>query len=131
MAHTPKILQSIRIYFTKSENPADRFFTRLFFASEIILIFGGLYFHRLSRLLNIKLNWLRVPTSDFARQKFRNRRENPNSSKISCRARNKLFKGHTKNRPFIFCTISNDRICHILSSREENSEQVGFDSDGS
>ena len=58
------------------------------------------------------------------------RRENPNSSQPSWKTRKKHPKGHTKNRSFVFCTISNDRICHILSSRVEPSEQGGFDYDG-
>ena len=33
--------------------------------------------------------------------------------------------------PFIFCTISKDRIYHILSSKVESSENVAFDSDES
>ena len=58
-------------------------------------------------------------------------RENKNSSKLSCKARNKPHKCHTKNRPFVFYTISKDRICHILFSRVESPENIGFDSDGS
>ena len=38
-------------------------------------------------------------------------------------------KGHTKNRPFVFCIISKDRIYHIISSIVEFSEQFLFDSD--
>ena len=53
------------------------------------------------------------------------------SSKISWKAINKPPKGHTKNRPFVFCTISKDGICHIISSILESSEQVRFDSDES
>ena len=45
--------------------------------------------------------------------------------------RNKPPKFHTKNKPFVSCTISKDWICHILSSWVESSEQVGFDSNGS
>ena len=37
---------------------------------------------------------------------------------------------HT-NIPFVLCTISKDRMYHILSSRAESSEQFIFDSDGS
>ena len=39
-------------------------------------------------------------------------------------------QSHTKNRPFVFCTVLKDVVCHILSSRVESSEQVKFDSDG-
>ena len=42
------------------------------------------------------------------------------------KARNNPPKGHTKNRPFVFCTISKARIWHILSSRVESPEQVVF-----
>ena len=106
-------------------------FTHIFFDSTIILIFEGLFLHRLSRILKVNLNWLRVPTTDFARQKFRTRRDNKSSSNPSWKARKKTSKEHTKNRPFGFCIISKDRICNILSSRVESSEQVGFESDGS
>ena len=41
-----------------------------------------------------------------------------------------LPKARPKIDPFL-CKISNDSICHILSSRVESSEQVGFDSYGS
>ena len=37
----------------------------------------------------------------------------------------------TKNRPFLYWKTPNDRICHILSSRVDYSEHIGFDSDGS
>ena len=37
----------------------------------------------------------------------------------------------TKNRPFLYWKPPNDRICHILSSRVDYSEHIGFDSDGS
>ena len=84
----------------KLKKPPDRFFTHLFFASAIILIFGGLFLHRLSRLLKFNLNWIRVPKTDFARQKFRNRRDNQNSSNPIWKVRKKPPKGHTKNRPF-------------------------------
>ena len=115
----------------KVKKPPDEFFTNILFASEIILIFGGLFLHRLSRILKFKLKCLRMPKNDFSGQKFRTRRENPNSSKPSWRSRNQPLQGHTNNRPFVFCKISKDRICHILSSRVESSEQVVFDSDGS
>ena len=78
----------------------EGFCTYLFFASAIILIFGGLFLHRFSRLLKANFNWLRVPTTDFARQICRTRMKNPNSSKLSWKARKKPPKSHTKNRPF-------------------------------
>ena len=74
---------------------------------------------------------IRVTTTDFERQKFRTRRDNKNSGKISWKARKKPPKGHTKNIPFFFCTISKDGKYHILSSRVKSSEKVGFDSDRS
>ena len=45
----------------KLKNPPDGFFTHLFFASAIILIFGGLFLHRLSMLLKFNPNRIRVP----------------------------------------------------------------------
>ena len=40
----------------KLKKPPDEFFTNLFFASAIILIFGGLSLYRLSMLLKYNLN---------------------------------------------------------------------------
>ena len=88
MAHTSKTFQSIQIYFTKSNKTPYGICINLFFASEIILIFGGLFLHRLSRLLKVNLNSIMVPTTDFARQKCRTRRDNnPNSRNPSYKAR--------------------------------------------
>ena len=81
----------------KVKKPLDLFCTHLFFASAIIIIFSRLCLHILSRLHKFKLNWSRVITTEFARQKFRTRRENPNSIKLVCKARNNRPKGHTKN----------------------------------
>ena len=69
--------------------------------------------------------------NEFERKKCRTGRDNSSSSKPSCKARNKSPKGHTKNRLFVFFTIPKDIIFHILSSRVESSEKVGFNSDGS
>ena len=68
-----------------------------------------------------------MATTEFTRQKCITRRNNPNSSMISWKEGEKPPKGHTKNRPLAFFTISKDRICHILSSRVESSEQVEFE----
>ena len=68
---------------TKVKKPPDRFCTHLFFASSVILIFGGILLHRFFRLLKFNLKWIRVPTIDFSRQKCRTRKEDPNSSKHS------------------------------------------------
>ena len=85
--------------------PPQGFFIRLLFSSTITLIFIGWFLHSLFRLINVKIDWLRVPTTDFSRQKIRTRSENPNLSKPSCKARKKPPKGHTKNRPFVLCII--------------------------
>ena len=110
MVQTPKTFQAIHIHFEKVKKPTYEFCTHLFFASEMILIFGGLFLYRLSRILKLKLNWIRVTTNELARERLRTRRENTNSSNISWKARKKPPKGHTKNRPFVFCTVSKDRI---------------------
>ena len=78
MAHTSKTFQSIQIYFTKSNKTPYGICTNLFFASEIILIFGVLFSHSFSRVLKFKLYWLRIPTTDFKKQKCRTRREDKN-----------------------------------------------------
>ena len=70
--HTPKTFQGINIYFTKMKKPPDGFCTHLFFVSSIILIFGGLFLHSLSKLLKVYIKWLRVPTTDFVRKKMQN-----------------------------------------------------------
>ena len=68
IAHTPKTFQSIHIYFTKTEESSRWICTHLFFVSSIILVFGGLFLHRLSRLLKVYIKWLRVPTTEFVRK---------------------------------------------------------------
>ena len=45
----------------KLKKRPDGFFTHLFFASAIILIFGALILHRLSRLLKYNRNLIRLP----------------------------------------------------------------------
>ena len=42
----------------KLKNPLDIFCNHHFFASAIILIYGGLFLHRLSRILKVKFNWI-------------------------------------------------------------------------
>ena len=129
-AHTPKTFQSLHIYFIKVKNPPDGFCSRLLFASVVIIIFGGIFVHRLYRILKVQLKLIKVPTTDFERQKFSTRRENQNSSKPIQKARNKPPKGYTKNRLFVFSTISKYLIFYILSSRVESSEQIDFFPDG-
>ena len=51
--------------------------------------------------------------------------------KPSWKSRNKPPKTHTKNIPFVYSTISNNKICQILYSIVESSEQILFYSDGS
>ena len=68
MAHAPKTSQAVHIYFTKMKKPPYGFCNHLFFASEINIIFGGLFLHSLYRLLKVKINFLRVPTNYFTRQ---------------------------------------------------------------
>ena len=131
MSHTPKHSKMYTFILQLFKKPPDGFCTHPLFASSITLIFGGLFLHRISRILKAKLDWLKMPTIEFSRQKCVTKRENPNSSKLSWMEIKKPPKGHTKNIPFVFCTISKSRICHILSPRVEYSYQVGFDSDGS
>ena len=49
----------------KFKNPPDIFFTHIFFASETMLIFGGLFLHSISRILKVNLKWLRAPITEF------------------------------------------------------------------
>ena len=105
MAHTPKHFNPYTFILQKMKNSPDGFCTYLFFYSKIILIFGGLFLHRTSRVLAVNLKWSRVPSTDFSRRKYRTRRENPNSSKYSWKERKKPPKRHSKTRPFVFCTI--------------------------
>ena len=65
------------------KDPPDGLFTHLFFASEIILIFGGLFIYILSEIIKVKIIWLRVTTNDLAKQKIWSRSENLNSSNLS------------------------------------------------
>ena len=61
-------------FFFKLNKPLDVFCTHLLFSSGIILIFGGILLDRLSRMLKSKLKLIRMPTTDFARQKCRTSR---------------------------------------------------------
>ena len=70
--HTLKI-QYIHIYFTKSEESSRWILTHIFFDSEIILIFGGLFLHRLSRILKVNLKWIRVTMTDSEIQRYTTR----------------------------------------------------------
>ena len=113
MAHTPKMLQCLHIYFKKLNKPPDGFCTHIFFDLAIILIFGGVSLYRLSSIIKVNLKWLRVPTTDFERQKCRTKSENSNSSKLIWKARKKPTKGHTNetgNCPI----IQKNQKCFIL-----------------
>ena len=96
MVHTPETFQAINIYLQKAKKPPVVFCTHLFFASEIILIFIGLFLHRKFRLLKVNIKSLMVTTSDLAREKSKTRRENPNSIKLSLKSRKKHPKGHIR-----------------------------------
>ena len=72
-----------------------------------------------------------MPSNEFERKKYITTRENPSSSNLIWKSRKNHPKGHTKNRPFLFCIFSKDRIFHIISSKLESLEKVGFDSYGS
>ena len=109
----------------KLKNPPYGFCTPLFFASAIILIFGGLLLHRLSRILKFKINWLRVPITDYARKKFRTRRDNPNPSKLSWKKRKKPPKGHIK-RDLLF-SAQFQRIGYSTYSLKKWNSQNMFD----
>ena len=50
----------------KVKKPPNGFCTYLLFASAIILIFGGLFLHRISRIIKVKMNWIRVTTAEFS-----------------------------------------------------------------
>ena len=64
---------SCTVILHKLKNPPDGFCTHLFFASSIILIFGGTFLYRISRILKVNLKWLRVQTTDFSIQKMNNK----------------------------------------------------------
>ena len=65
----PKTSQAIHVYFQKVKKPPDGFCNHLFFASVIILIFDGLFLHRISRLSKVKKNCIRITTTEFSREK--------------------------------------------------------------
>ena len=100
MSHTTKTFQAVHVYFTKIEETSRWIFTHIFFASANILIFGGLFYIGSSGYSSSIFNWIWVLTTDFAKQKYRTRRDNPNSSNPSWKARKKPPKGHTRNIPF-------------------------------
>ena len=60
MSHRSKTFQAIPIYFTKVKKPPYVFFTHLFFALAIILLFGGFFLHMISRIIKVKPNCLNV-----------------------------------------------------------------------
>ena len=100
----------------KVNKSPDGFCTHIFFALKMILIFGGIYLHILSRLLKVNLKLLKATNTYFARQHLITSRDNSNSSKPNWKARNKPTKGHTKNRHFVSWKNSKYWICHKLSS---------------
>ena len=75
MAPISKTFQYIHTYSTKVKNPPDGIFTHILFSSEIILIFSGLFLHRLYRLLKVNIKWIRVPTL-ILKSNYRTMREN-------------------------------------------------------
>ena len=48
-----------------AKNPSYGFCAHILYASTIILIFSGLFLHRISRLLVVNLKWLRIPIVYF------------------------------------------------------------------
>ena len=54
------------IFIIKKQRSLQMDFSHLLFYSAVILIFGGLFLHRLYRLLKFKFNWILVPKTDFA-----------------------------------------------------------------
>ena len=114
----------------KVKKPPDEFSLISSLSRETILLLFCLILHNISRLLKVNPNWIWVTTIKFSRKKYRARTCNSNSSNLSKKAIKNPPKFHTKNISFVFCTMTKDKICHILSSRVEYSEQVGFDSDG-
>ena len=103
--------------------PPYGFCAHLFFVSTIILIFGGLFLHRLYRLLKVKINCLRVSTTEFDRKKFRTRRYNPNPINLSWKARKNPPKGKTKNRPFFSAQFQRTGyVTHYLQERNTHNK---------
>ena len=60
MEQKPKKFEAKHKYLTKLKKPPYGFSTHLFFDSAIMLIFGGLFLHRISRLLVVNINWISV-----------------------------------------------------------------------
>ena len=54
---------------------------------------------------------------------------NQNQTNLVERQERSLPKGHTEKRPFFYCKFLKYRIYHILRSRVESTEHIGFDSD--
>ena len=111
------------------KKPPYGFCTHLLFASATMLIFGGIFLHRIYSLIKVNIKWTSMKTADFARQKCITRRKNPNSRKSSWKTRQNTPKGQTKIRPFVFCRISKDWIFHTIYQILEYPEQVGFEYD--
>ena len=81
MEYSSEPFQAIHIHSTKSEETSIWIFIHLFFESATILIFSGIFLHRLYRIPKFKIKWIRVPTTEFSRKKQRTRRNKPNQLK--------------------------------------------------
>ena len=68
MAHTPKLFQAIHVYFKKIEE-ASRW---ILYSSLLCLVnypnIWWFIFYRLSKIIRVNLNWLRVTTTYFTRK---------------------------------------------------------------
>ena len=73
MAHTPKYSDPCTFILQKVKKPPDGFWAHILFASKTVQISCGLFLHRIYRILKVKIKFLRVPSTDFARQKCRTR----------------------------------------------------------
>ena len=83
------IFHGPHIYIFLMKKIPDGFFTHIFFASIIIIIFGCLFIHHLSCIYQIEFKRLKVPKAEFSEEKRGTRRKH-------MKAENQLWESRKK-----------------------------------
>ena len=112
MGHTLKT-PSIHVYFTQSE---EAYRCILYLSLLCLINYPNIYWNIFTQALQATQSHAQLSKGAnnlLCMKKCRASKQNPNSSNPSGRAIKKTPKGHTKNIPFVFCTILTDKICHM------------------
>ena len=84
------------------KNPPDVFFICLSFALANVLIFSGEFLHRLYRLLNFNLKWLRVTTAYFSRKTMKKQEGEPKIIQTQLEGKKETYqKPHQKQTLYL------------------------------